>query len=69
MVSHSRLKKNTASFSRCMEKTSLRLSDKQIFFVIWYSGNRLEFSLLSMLREQSFLRMKLSRTDYEFLCL
>ena len=57
--------------SRYMEKTFLSLSINIFLFVCLLSGKlvRLEFSLLSRLREHSFLRMKLLITDYEFLYL
>ena len=69
MASHWCLCKSTAP-SRYMERTFLSLPINN-FFVCLLSGKlvRLEFSLLSRLREHSFLRMKLSTTDYEFLYL
>ena len=54
-----------------MEKTFLSLSINIFLFVCLLSGKlvRLEFSLLSRLREHSLLRMNLSITDYEFIFL
>ena len=53
-----------------MEKTFLRLTDKQILFVCYLVKLVPDWYLVcSVLREQSFLRMKLLTTDYEFLCL
>ena len=72
MVSLWCLFKNFAT-SRFMEKTFLRLSKKQIFicFICSLSGKLvIDWNLVySLLREQSFLRMMFSTTDYEFLWL
>ena len=67
MVSHWCLCRNTAT-SRYMEYTFLSLPIIFCLFVCllvsWY---QMEVSLLSRLREQSFLRMQFLITDYEFL--
>ena len=67
MVSHWCLCRNTAT-SRYMGNTFLSFPIIFcLFFCLLVSWYQMEVSLLSRLREQSFLRMQFLITDYEFL--